>query len=634
MNFFEEQARARGQSRNLVLWFALSVLLMVAVIDAVVLFALGGFSAELAPQDRPDPLAVVLLTSIAIVAIVGLASLFRIASLSSGGAAVAQSLGAVLVPPDSTDPRLRRLRNVVEEMAIASGTPVPQIYLLEGEAGINAFASGYTPADAAVTVTRGALDKLARDELQGVIAHEFSHVLNGDMRLNIRLMGLLFGLLVLGVIGRKLLQYGPRGRGSGKNGGGIFVIALAVMVVGYVGMFCGRMIKAGVSRSREFMADASAVQFTRQTEGLARALKKAAGVREGTRLTAASGEEVAHMLFGDGVGYSWLFATHPALAARIAKLDPAFRPEQLKALAATWNAPGYQPEDEAMPGVAGLMETGTTQVRPADVAAHVGRPGEDDYQAAHALLDALPANWLAAAHDVARACEVAFALLLHQNAGIRLRQIELIERDWGRARREATCELEASRTALHRGQYLPLLSLTLPSLRRRPAAELGKLIGTMDALIRADGRVEVFEYALGRLLRDELAEVLAPRSGAVVGNLKLDEVEDPIVTLLSVLAAQGHSDAAQARRAFMAGLQRVLPKSSMPFDPPENWVPVLDTALRLLDRLRPAGKAMLVEAMVAVLSADERITIAEAELLRAICSALHLPLPPVLAQRT
>lgn len=631
MNFFEEQARARSQSRRLLIAFVLAVLVMVVVIDLAVLFAFTALGSDQADGQPPDRALILIVTSVAVVGVIGLASRYKIVSLSSGGAAVAHSLGAVLVAPDSGSYTHRRLRNVVEEMAIASGTPVPQIFVLEGEAGINAFASGYSVSDAAVTVTRGALDKLSRDELQGVIAHEFSHVLNGDMRLNIRLMGLLFGLLVLGVIGRKLLHV-SRGGGSSRNGGGIYVVALGVMLAGYVGLFCGRLIKAGVSRSREYLADASAVQFTRQTVGLAGALKKAAGVSAGTRLTANSGEEVAHMLFGDGVGYSRLFATHPPLLRRIARLDPGFRADALPQLAAGWNAPGYQPVDEmtvAAPGAAGLM--GAAQAVDARaVVNHVGHPGDDHYRAAYALREDMPEPWLTAAHDDGLVTVLVLALLVHDDGVIATLQHEVIRRDCGARTAQEVARLKAQPYRLHRGQRLPLLSMAMPSLRRQPVTQLEALIRTVDALTSADGRIDISEYALSRLLRDELAEVLTPRDSVIVGRLKLDQVEPQISLLLALLARHGQTDLPAARRAFLAGMQRVLPQRAAAYQPPQDWMSALDAALVQLNRLHPAGKALLVEGMVTVLMADGRISITEAELLRAICGSLHLPVPPLL----
>ena len=246
MDFFAQQARVRGSSRRLVILFVLAVIAIVAAIDAVVWFALGQHPA---PGEPPaSNLKLLLGSSVIVLAGIGLSSLFRIMSLSGGGKSVAESMGATVVPPDTRDPALRRLRNVIEEVAIAAGVPVPDIYLMADEPGINAFAAGYSASDAAVCVTRGCLDNLTRDELQGVIAHEFSHVLNGDMRLNIRLMGLLFGILVLAVVGRRVIWFGG-GRSNRRGSGQVWMIGLALIVVGYVGYFFGRLIQAAVARS-------------------------------------------------------------------------------------------------------------------------------------------------------------------------------------------------------------------------------------------------------------------------------------------------------------------------------------------------------------------------------------------------
>ena len=357
MNFFERQAAARRSSMRLVVLFALAVLGIVLAVDFAAYLAYGG-------GEPAEVGALLVFSSVVTLAIIGLGSLYRIATLRGGGEAVALQMGGVLVAGNSTDTQLRRLRNVVEEIAIASGVPVPKIYVLEHEAAINAFAAGYAPSDAVVAVTRGALDRLNRDELQGVIAHEFSHILNGDMRLNIRLIGVLFGILMLGLIGRHVLELG---RGRGKGAGAVMAAALIAMVVGYIGLFFGRMIKAGVSRTRESLADAAAVQFTRQTAGLAGALKKIAGLGEGSKLNVrGDAEEVSHMLFGDGVGFSGLFATHPPLLARIQALEPQFRAEQLESLAKRWSMqpPNGLDEDRHL----GLAEASGARLPPTDFA--------------------------------------------------------------------------------------------------------------------------------------------------------------------------------------------------------------------------------------------------------------------------
>ena len=368
--------------------FALAVVAIVAAVDVVALAAMG-------VGETGNPVAAIALGTFATLAVIGCASLFRIASLRTGGAAVAHEFNGTPVPEDTTDLNLRRLRNVVEEIAIASGVPVPHLFVLDDESSINAFAAGYAPADAAIAVTRGALNRLNRDELQGVVAHEFSHVLNGDMRLNIRLMGLLFGILVLSLIGRKILINGRFSRS--KDAAPVMMIALALVVIGYVGMFFGRLIKAGLSRQREYLADASAVQFTRQTQGLASALKKLAGLPEGSKLGNSDAEEVSHMLFGQGLRLSSMMATHPPLFDRIKALDPSFKPEEMQELHARWtrDPPVGIDEDTRLGlggGRSGALPGGTSAVHltPPAVIAQVGTPQPDDYRRAGSISDNIP----------------------------------------------------------------------------------------------------------------------------------------------------------------------------------------------------------------------------------------------------
>ena len=269
MNFYARQTEARQQTRRLVVLFVLALLAVTAAMNFVVLTVLASLEGNGILLPRAQWLAThpgtIVGTSLLVLALIGLSSLYKSAALREGGGVVARTLGGTRVDRNLDDPLRRRLFNVVEEMAIASGVPLPEIYVLEHEAGINAFAAGHSAANAAVAVTRGALEKLNRAELQGVIAHEFSHVLNGDMRLNTQLIGIVFGLLVVSLIGRTVLRLSPR---SSRKGGAALIVlaAAAVMVLGYVGVFFGRMIQAAVSRQRERLADASAVQFTREPQ--------------------------------------------------------------------------------------------------------------------------------------------------------------------------------------------------------------------------------------------------------------------------------------------------------------------------------------------------------------------------------
>ena len=653
MNFFEAQYQARRQSKRLVLLFAFAVLAIVAAIDLVVLATLlanneDGAAGLSFGQSVAQHANMLLAVSLGVAGVIGLASLFKIGALRSGGAAVAQSLGGTLVSAETTNPHHRRLRNVVEEIAIASGVPVPEIYVLEQESGINAFAAGYTPSDAAVAVTRGALEKLKRDELQGVIAHEFSHILNGDMRLNIRLMGLLFGILVIGLVGRKILE-GMRHARDSKGTVPIFLIALAVMIVGYVGVFFGRWIKAGVSRSREYLADASAVQFTRQTAGLAGALKKVGGLPEGSKIENPEVEEVSHMLFGPGMNFSSMFSTHPPLLERIQRLDKSFKPEQFAAIAKQWS----QPVDvlamdaelglDAGIGLAAAAPTnreppplpdarGDIAVQPRLVASQVGAPQQDDFATADTIQNRIPPLLLEAARAQRSADRVICALLLDADPSIRGRQLAMIAAQAGPEAEAETLLMREAVDALHPMQRMPLAAIAFPALRRHPRPWLQDFVRLIDQLIHADGQQALFEFCLARLVAVHVVEALDPARARVIGRRKIVQCESEIAFVFAVLAHHGHDSTVDAQRGFQAGMQLLFGQRGIAMPDSSDWHVRLAPALQALDQLDAAGKQLLVEALVAAISHDGRIAVAEAELLRVACASLHCPLPPMLAR--
>jgi Zn-dependent protease with chaperone function len=630
MNFFEHQDAARRTSKRLIVLFAMAVVGIVLAVDVGVLFGLG-----LTRKSTGSMAGILLLSTIATLAVIGISSLVRTAGLRSGGGKVAVELGATQVAEDTTDFQYRRLRNVIEEIAIASGVPVPEIYVLEQEAGINAFASGWSPTDAAVTVTRGALDRLNRDELQGVIAHEYSHILNGDMRLNIRLIGILFGILVLAIIGRKVL-FNVRGGRDSKSAGPILLIALALLIAGYVGLFFGRLIKAGLSRQREYLADASAVQFTRQTIGIAGALKKIGGLADGSKLVSTDGEEASHMFFGDGVGYSALFATHPPLVARIKALDPSFNADALDKLALNWaqSPPDGAEEDRQMgfDGARGHLPAAHSElpIRAAAVIAQVGTPQENDYQRAGAINEAMPDDLLAASRSLDQVIPLVFALLLDSDAAVRSQQETAIRQRHDDTTLSKANALSARTATLHPMLRLPLAALAFPVLRRRPRPELDTFIGTMDALSQADGQISLFEYCLACLLHRQLSESLDPSANWSAGRRKLPDAQNEIALLLSVLAHYGQDTQLDAQRAYAAGMNNVLPDTSIAYAPPPDGVGALDKAWPVLDALDPSGKSVLIEGLVAAVSLDGKVTVSESELLRTVCAVLHCPLPPML----
>ena len=631
MDFFAQQARVRGSSRRLVVLFVLAVVAIVAAIDAVVWLTMGHHAADGEPVASNLPL--LFISSVAIIAGIGLCSLFRIMSLSGGGKAVAESMGAVPVPPDTRDPQLRRLRNVIEEVAIAAGVPVPDIYLMADEPGINAFAAGYSASDAAMCVTRGCLDKLSRDELQGVIAHEFSHVLNGDMRLNIRLMGLLFGILVLAIVGRRVIWFG--GSGNRRGGGQVWLIGLALIVVGYIGYFFGRLIQAAVARSRESLADASAVQFTRQTDGIAGALKKIAILAEGSTLQVANKQEVAHMLFGEAGTFNALFATHPPLLQRIRALEPGFREEELARLAVSLQQVAAEPPGASAANLAAgsLDVPGFAVPSPLPAGAAVATraaamAGASKFQHAAALRQGLPATLNEAVQQPDSALPVLLALALSAQAELQPRQRRLVADAFGDDVQQVTAARFADVEALPPESRLPLAALAFPALKLLPPGRQQTLLDTLDALVRVDGRVDLGEYCLTRLLRVRLLEAQQPRRAPVDGLKKLPTCRDSVALVCAVVARHGAADEDAARRAWLLAMQQVFPGAALAWPPlPSAWQLPFERALDELDGLMPPAKEVLIQGLASAIHADGEVSVAEAELLRVICASLHCPLP-------
>jgi Zn-dependent protease with chaperone function len=560
MNFFEQQDKARKQSRWLIIVFIVAVLAIIVSIDLLILLAAGVTSVETegVPQFNSqffaDNLSLLAGGALATLAVIVLASLFKTMGLRAGGGKVARELGANLVDSNPRDARRRRLRNIVEEIALASGVPVPEIYVLEQESGINAFAAGYTAADAAVAVSRGALEKLSRDELQGVIAHEFSHILNGDMRINIRLMGALFGILVLALIGRRILIHSHFvGRSSrDKNGAVVLVIAFGLMAVGYIGLFFGRWIKAAVSRQREFLADASAVQFTRDPNGIGGALKKIAVYSDASYLSVDT-EEISHMLFGDGRKMS-LFSTHPPLVERIKKIDPGFQPDDLDRLA-----------EKITREQAAAEKIRERKARPEKKSRHgmfdvdniidqIGNPDWDRMLMAAAIAASIPDDINRAAHSPDWAPEILFYTLLDANTQIRDQQLLIIAQLMGTDRESRTRSLLDAGGIPGVEQRLPLLEVAFPALKRHPPERVKKVLDTVKALSHVDGRIDVFEYLLAKTIDQHLRETYNPHAVKVSGSKSLRSCQSEALQIIAVLSLQGTEGEEAAQSAFRAGL--------------------------------------------------------------------------------
>jgi Zn-dependent protease with chaperone function len=634
VDFFARQERSRRSSRVLVAVFLAAFVLVAVVTTAVVTVGLRLYTENNALFLGTETFAQWLEGHLGLVAAIAacafgamvLATLYRTATLARGGGHVALALGGTRVGGEGTDPLERRLVNVVEEMALASGVPVPEIYVLEQEAGINAFAAGRTTADAAIAVTRGALEHLDRNELQGVIAHEFSHILNGDMRLNQQLIGLAFGILVLSLVGRWLLRSLRHARPRrGRNSGGIaaaLALGLALTIIGGIGVLLSRLIKAGVSRERERLADASAVQFTREPEGLAGALKKI-GVHS-ARIVSVDTEEISHMLFeGRSSALAGWFATHPPLLERIRALEPNFDPRDLP-------SPARPLPSAALPEAAAGLVAGAAPAALAS-ASPLERAGEIAAPAGRALREALPDELYHAARSRDGSLLVVVALALSGDEPTRRKQLALVDQQLGAARaglcKRLLGELERTSAELR----LPVLELALPTLRQRPRAELAYLVDLTARVQALEAAPRLFDFVLLRLVKKYLHDLPgadpAPRAAHAL------DARAAVRTLLTGVAAFGHEHAGAARAAYAAGIAAVgwrLDAGAPNFEPPAALRDLarLDSALAALIPIRPRDKERVLRGVLATIKADAVTAAPERELFRVIAITLDCPLPP------
>ncbi len=632
MDFFALQEDARRRSGVLVAYFALAVALIVFALYSVAILILRDGEAW-----AWDP-SVFANVAIPASLLIGGGSLVSILSLRSGGAKVAEMLGGRPVDPQTRELPERRLLNVVEEMALAAGVPAPSVYVLPGEPGINAFAAGWSPSDAVVCVTAGALEQLNREELQGVVGHEFSHILNGDMRMNIRLMGWITGILLLAIVGRALIQtlrFARPARRSGKdNSGGILVaialIGLCMLIIGYIGVFFARLIQAAVARQREYLADASAVQFTRNPSGLAGALKKIAGLPAASFIRHPRAELAGHLFLG-AVRRASLFATHPPLGERIRRLDPTFREDDLAAIAAASDEPAAATAEVVPPAAAARTLTTPLRMAPADVVRLVGAPTADHTEFSARWLASLPKPVMEAAHEPAAAAAVTLALLLDRNPAARAAQLAAL-----RAAPDTAAWADAAEAsvplahALRDADRLPLADLAAPALGRLDRARIRDFQRAVRAAIEADGEVSLFEYALRRQLDRALERQLPSyrppdnRFGWTTATLADG------ATLLSALARIAAADETAAAKAFRDAVNELGPVAAGWRLTPaaEAGLDRVDTALAELAGLRPPLKRGLISACLAALLSDGRIAPEEAELFRAVAAALECPVPP------
>lgn len=662
MDFFEHQEVARRTSRRLIVLFVLAVLCVVVAVNVV---GAGVYFTAFLPSGRPWAMTALpngffLTNTLVVLGLIAGGTAVEMSALASGGEAVARMVGARPVDPSTRDLLDRRLLNVVEEMAIASGVAVPRVFVMDDQNTINAFAAGHSINDAVITVTRGTLTRLTRDELQGVIGHEFSHVLNGDMRLNMRLIGVLFGLTMVAMAGRFLLGVAGRGRGGSDRGGGIAVVALAgvtLWVLGYIGVFFGRLIKAAVSRQREFLADASAVQFTRNPDGIGGALRKIGGLGAaeglGTRIDHPQAESLSHLFLGAArpAFVSGLFATHPPIAERVGriygrKVEFLPAPEDRVAVALEGRpaaeaelppipfvAPPYaagvvEPASASFPDalspVAGLVAaSASAAAQITDSVGKVGLPRSRDFaldDAQRATLAALRA----AAADGSRSQLLALALLVDLDVELRAQQRKLIAEAYGSEALPIVDDHHGRIQQLPPGARLPLADTAMPALRKLPQDTRQRLLRVAHMLIVADGRLSVPEFLLFTILKRRLG---ADAGRAVpISHRTVRELPREAALVLSLAAAVRLPE--RAEHAFNAGAL-LLPGVDTSFTPGDSIrLDAVSDALDRLNRLAPLAKPQLIKAVTATVFADDATNWRAASTLRMICAALDAPLPP------
>ena len=623
MDFFEQQELARRNTRRLVLLLTLAVTAIIATTILVFAVATAGFKPFLLESGQSfwvalyyyhgwQPFALI---AVFIVLMVLTGAAVKWLQLRSGGQAVAEALGGQRIPGNTSLPEQRRLLNIVEEMAIASGTPVPPVYLMD-EPGINAFAAGHGTHDAVIGITKGALHTLNREELQGVIAHEFSHILNGDMRLNLRLVAILNGILLIGLLGELLLRSGslPRSR-KNAQGGQLALAGLGLILLGAVGTFFGRWIKAAVSRQREFLADASAVQYTRNPEGISGALLKIGGHTNGSRLQAADASEFSHMYFGEGVRVRFhrLMATHPPLEARIRRVWPQWDgrfPTPSK------NAETQSPTAETPSSSEHRGDSQRERIQ----AVLSGVISAESLHQARELLDQIPTALREAAQEPFSARGVLAGLLLSRTPSDREMQWHILQQQWDAptlAQLTPVIELAEQTQPSHR---LPLIELSLPSLTALSEPQKKDYLTLLDQLARADQRIVLSEWIICRLAQTHLN----PKP-IVTQRLQLKFCRDEARTLLSVAALISGARATSAYEAGAQALEETRPMLSrheLSFDQ-------LDQAVERLRHLQPLSKPKLLKALHQCLVADKLITTSETELYRTLADALDCPVPPL-----
>lgn len=635
MSFFEHQDRARQNTQQLIGLFALSIGCIITTVYGAALITFGGLKrASLHGLWHPGLFAVI---AVGTLFVVGCGSWYKLLQLRQGGRVIAQDLGGRLLIAETANEAERQLLNVVEEMAIAATIPVPAVYVLDREQGINAFAAGYAPKDAVIGVTRGLLEQLNREELQGVIGHEFSHILNGDMRLNLRLVGLLHGILLIYLIGRILVRWNVDIPSRKDKENSFFWFGLALVAIGSIGMVCGQLIQCAVSRQREFLADASAVQFTRNPAGIAGALEKIAAYHSGSLIQSAHAASNSHLFFGNALRFNFfgdLLATHPPLGQRIKRLSaymgryssqPEIRSESSSQLSSNQLPSSLPSNQAAVMGFAGAAAAQTLSPRSSTAAPR---------QAQNWLMQ-IPQSLQTGLQTQQGAEAIVYALALDlEDQALQQQQVDWLKQS--NQDLEAILAYSQALQQIDARLRLPLLDQCLPLLRQSPAAQCHQMLKNTNALAKLDGRWSIDEFALCLILWHHLLPCIQPVAEQLPEHKTLQPVWSDCLMLLSALARVGQTQPEAVSDAFRAGLYR-LPGAGQferPDAPPACNLNQLRKSLEQLKQVSPRLKQAIVDACAHLVLLDGSVGQQEATLLWAIATVLNCSLPPFLLPKS
>ena len=657
MNFFEAQSNARANTFRLIALFALAVISLILIAYGLILLvhaylAAGGQAMTLDFVKSQFSWQVFGLISLAMVSVVLVSSIYKITSLQSGGKVIAESLGGTLVhhlasAPDelvsedgvqSHEFKVQRLLNVVEEMAIASGTPVPAVYIMKEERGINAFAAGFTIDDAVVGITQGALEEFDREELQGVIAHEFSHILNGDMRLNMRLIGILHGILVVGIVGHHIISSTRHTRS--KESGNIALLGIGLLLIGYTGTFFGNMIKAGISRQREFLADASAVQFTRNHRGIANALNKIGMLQQRGFIEHADAPSISHAFFANAVSSKLqsIFATHPPLEKRIKRINPRFMGKFENSAhtsnkssnnsSASSNLSSTTTGASSAAGVSSLSSAPISGIATID-ALHetVGQLTAANIQSAQMCLSKIPASIRALLRSPsdARACVYAMLLNNIRETDIKRSQLSELETQLDIYEYDDVLKALAAFEALDVAQRLPVIEILLPQLKRMTKVDFERFESNIDRIVAADQQVDLFEWCIGSIVKRYLQRNLYGAGEKGVKYREFKHVQDSLNVYVHTLVFQ--FVASEQFDEVISALPKKFQFEELTIDKSQaqNFVK-FDAAIKQLNHLDHKLKEQLLKCAVYVMSCDKVLSYDEIEAIRAISESLSCPM--------